>query len=166
MTLRNATLQKWREAARTSDTPREGRLSVPYHIPSRSPMHWFARPRALQARYAQLLSGRSHTQQYLSIIDPTQYSSHCPLGDGEGTLEHYLTVCTASRQWRLKLLEKYLESEHEPDFLGERRQCVVVEDEHARTVGSPADHSAHRATDAAQWAGGRLESGARASAGR
>ena len=55
----------------------------------------------------------------MSIIDPNQYDSQCPLGDGEGTLEHYLTVCIASRQWRLKLSEKYLESERDPPAWGD-----------------------------------------------
>ena len=118
MTLQNTTLQKWREETLASDIPREGHLTAPYHTPRQSPMYWFAHPRALQAQYAQLLSGRSHTQRYLSIIDPTQYDSQCPLGDGEGSLEHYLTVCIASQQWRLKLQEKYLETEREPPSWG------------------------------------------------
>ena len=114
MALHNSTLQKWREEILASDTPREGHLSAPYHIPSHTSLQWFAHPRALQAWYAQLLLGRSHTQQYLSIVDSGQYDSQCPLGDSEGTLEHYLTVCIASRQWQLKLKERYLETEREP----------------------------------------------------
>ena len=56
-------------------------------------------------------------------------------------MEHYLTVCIASRQWHLKLQEKYLESEREPpswgDIIRNETPSVLALLDHT-SLGTPA----------------------------
>ena len=69
--------------------------------PSRRPPHWVAFPRPLQARIAQLLTGRAVLQPFLHLINPDEYDPPCPFGDGIGTLGHYIEQCQATSTWRV-----------------------------------------------------------------
>lgn len=107
MQMRNTSLQRWRQYVLTSDNQaRPTRLSMPYLVPNRDPPHWLALPRALQARLCQLLTGRAPIQTFLHTVDPDTYGSQCPLGDGQGTLDHYLQTCSLTHAWRESVQHK------------------------------------------------------------
>ena len=54
------------------------------------------------------------TQRFLSLIDPDSYHAVCPIGDGEGSFEHYLQDCEVSDSWRVTLSESLGEEEPFP----------------------------------------------------
>ena len=75
MNLRNKSLQDWRDYVHIADNkPSDYRMSVKYPVPRRDPPYWLSFPRKLQARVAQLLTGRAVTQDFLHIIDKEKYS--------------------------------------------------------------------------------------------
>ena len=83
----------------------EDRWSVSYMDPERNPPYWMSLPRVLQARFAQLITGRAVTQDFMHLIRPTEHPAYCPLGDGIATLGHYVRRCKATWLWRQQLLE-------------------------------------------------------------
>ena len=77
--------------------------------------HWLAWPRQLQGRISQLYTGRAHLHSFLAKLDVFEYSHMCPLGDGPGTLEHYIHSCEASLPWREEVA-KLFDGAHIPDW--------------------------------------------------
>lgn len=101
MNLKNTQLLQWRGSTMDAETRlHTSRLSAPYMRPSRRPPHWLAFPRPLQARIAQLLTGRAVLQPFLHLINSDEYESQCPFGDGPGTLGHFIEQCQATSTWR------------------------------------------------------------------
>ena len=74
MNLRNKSLQDWRDYVHIADNkPSDYRMSVKYPVPRRDPPHWLSFPRKLQARVAQLLTGRAVT--LLKQVHEVEYAT-------------------------------------------------------------------------------------------
>ena len=116
MVLKNTQLQTWRTQVDTAEQIyRPGRLSAPVPKPMRKAPHWLAWPQQLQGRISQLYTGRAHLHSFLAKLDVLEYSHMCPLGDGPGTLEHYIHSCDASLPWREEVT-KLFDGAHIPDW--------------------------------------------------
>ena len=81
----------------------------------RTPPYWLSWPRTLQGRITQLWTGRAHLQSFLHLLNSEEYRPFCPLGDGPGTLEHYIHSCRATLTWREQVARNF-DNAHIPDW--------------------------------------------------